>query len=219
MSLESPASVLYDDSGIALAVSSSVAVNVSQSALLVAGVQDTGVARFMRASSDGSVFVTGSLATTPSGTQNVSLVSTFVTQSVTGSAFVFNNTTQPLFVSASGTGLTVTNTAGTPLFITSSAALSTVEASTATPTVTSVAQSATSVTIVASSPTRRAVIIYNSANKNLYLRFGSSAATTADFSVILSSNAYYEVPGYYTGQLTGIWSSAGSGAAQVTSLV
>jgi hypothetical protein len=65
MSLESPASVLYDDNGIALAVSGGMVVPISTSALLFAGMTITGTASVARMTSDGTVFVTGALSTTP----------------------------------------------------------------------------------------------------------------------------------------------------------
>lgn len=253
MPLESPASVLYDDYGVALAVTSSAQIPVSQSALLIAGVQDTGLTRFIRASADGSVFITGSISAVASGIQDVNIVSTAVTQSITGSVFAFNNSSLPLFITASGTGITVTNSAANPLFITSSTALTisgavnqgspgtaaqgwfvrltdgvntlggsnlnpliVEEVSSSAASVTSVPRSATSVVIVSASNTANGVYITNDSNTNLFLRFGTTAATTVLYTVKLTSNAFFEVPSSYIGQITGIWSNAGAGSALVT---
>jgi hypothetical protein len=51
----------------------------------------------------------------------------------------------------------------------------------------------------------------------LYIRYGSAAATAADFTDKLFPGDRYVVEGSYTGQITGIWASA-NGAARVTEL-
>jgi hypothetical protein len=84
-------------------------------------------------------------------------------------------------------------------------------------TVTSVSSSATAVTLQAANGSRRALTIYNLSTKNLFVKLGTAATTTV-FSAKLSSNGYYEVPGNYTGIVTGIWDSA-NGAALVTEIL
>jgi hypothetical protein len=84
--------------------------------------------------------------------------------------------------------------------------------------VTSIPASVTSVIIVSASMNRNEVMIYNNSNKNLYVRFGLTAATSTNFTAKLTSNSYYEVPGWYNGQITGIWDANATGAAQVTDL-
>lgn len=85
-----------------------------------------------------------------------------------------------------------------------------------TATLSNVASSATSVTILASNTARLGASVYNDSTQNLYLKFGTTASTTS-FTVLLATNAYYEVPGGYTGIIDGIWSSA-NGSARVTEL-
>lgn len=89
-----------------------------------------------------------------------------------------------------------------------------------TATRTDVAGSATSVTILASNANRLGGSIYNDSAAILYLRMGSSAASATDFTVPLAPTTggiggYFEIPAGYTGQITGIWSSA-TGNARVT---
>lgn len=89
-----------------------------------------------------------------------------------------------------------------------------------TPNVTTVATSITSVTIVASSVTRKSLIIVNDSKKPLLLRFGSSAASAADYSLRLGSQGRYEMPrDWYVGEIRGIWEGAdASGKARITEI-
>lgn len=50
----------------------------------------------------------------------------------------------------------------------------------------------------------------------LYLSLGATC-TTSNFTVEVPPNGYYEVPGKYSGIITGVW-SAGTGNARVTEL-
>lgn len=87
-----------------------------------------------------------------------------------------------------------------------------------TPTLSSVAGSASSVTILAANANRRVATVFNDSTSTLYLKYGSSASTSS-FTVLLTANAYYELPQpVYTGILTGIWLVA-TGNARVTEVV
>jgi len=88
--------------------------------------------------------------------------------------------------------------------------------SAATATRTDVTSSASSVTILALNASRKGATVYNDSTKFLYLKFGTTASAT-DFTVLLRSGDYYEVPFRYTGKIDGIWASA-NGAARVTEL-
>ena len=80
-------------------------------------------------------------------------------------------------------------------------------------TVTAVASSATSVQIVAANAARLGLSIYNDSTYSLYLRYGSGAASSSDFSVLLQSGALYEVPDRsVTLEVRGVWSSANGNA-------
>ena len=81
------------------------------------------------------------------------------------------------------------------------------------------ARSNTSVTIVAANANRKGVTITNDTSAFLYIRFGSGASTSSDYSIRMTGNSYIEIPFYYTGQITGIWASIGAGSALVTEVV
>ena len=87
-----------------------------------------------------------------------------------------------------------------------------------TATLTNVALSTTSVVLAAANADRRQLIIANDSNRNLRVAFDATATATA-FTVLLAAGAHYEAPlDGYTGVVSGIWQSAGSGAARVTEI-
>lgn len=86
-----------------------------------------------------------------------------------------------------------------------------------TATQSTVAGSASSVTILASNASRLGASVHNDSTAILYLLLGSATATTSVYTVKMQPEAHYEVPAFYTGQLTGIWASA-TGNARVTEL-
>src|SRR6185436_8100562 len=102
MSYESPSSILYDIRGIEMAVSGGVAVPVSTSAFLAAGMTTAGTASYLRTSDDGTLFVTGAFTVTPVGVQQVT--GTVAIEGLTNVSGAL-----PVFISASNL-LTVTGT-------------------------------------------------------------------------------------------------------------
>lgn len=89
----------------------------------------------------------------------------------------------------------------------------------ATATQTQVNDSATDVTILASNTSRKGATITNTSTANLFIRLGTTAATTSNYTVKLVTDAYYEVPFHFTGAIHGIWASdPGTGSANVTEL-
>lgn len=85
-------------------------------------------------------------------------------------------------------------------------------------TVTSVPASATSVMIKAANADRTGLLVYNDADKALYLNFGQTASLTM-FTVKVLAGGYYEVPTpVYSGIVAGIWDAAPAGAVRVTEL-
>lgn len=207
MALENPAAVLYNEGGIELAMTSSVAIPVSQSGIIAGGVRADGTMDFLRTSADRSLFITGSVVTSLPSTQ-------IVTASLAAGSVV---TASQGTAGTIGQSWYIRITDGTQVLGTgSSAPVYTREAGAPTSTFTQVARSATSVTILASNTNRRGAIVYNDANSNLFLRYGTSAATTSQFTVRLTSQGYHEVPAFYTGEIRGIWANAGSGNANVT---
>jgi len=110
-----------------------------------------------------------------------------------------------------------TSANSTPVVIASDQApIATLAPTAATATRSDVASSATSVTVLASNASRKGATVYNDSTKILYLKFGTTAATT-DCTVRMMPGDYYEVPFGYTGRIDGIWASA-NGNARVTEL-
>lgn len=87
------------------------------------------------------------------------------------------------------------------------------------PTVTELTSSATVITLQAANDNRKQWAIYNLADKDLYLKWGSGASLT-DFTVIVPYRGYYELPlPTYLGIITGIWGTAPTGKAYATELI
>lgn len=87
-----------------------------------------------------------------------------------------------------------------------------------TSSVTNVSAQATSVTVAAANAARRGLLVFNDADKNLYLKLGATASVTS-YSVRIAAGGYYEVPNpSYSGIVDGIWEAAPTGAARVTEL-
>jgi hypothetical protein len=92
--------------------------------------------------------------------------------------------------------------------------------STAQPSHSSVASAATSQTILAANPRRHGATIVNTDTNALYLRMGTTdATTTTGYHVRLVQYAYYELPYGYSGAITGIWDADGAGAANVCEFI
>ncbi len=85
--------------------------------------------------------------------------------------------------------------------------------------VTSVAQSTSTITILSANPTRKGAIVFNNTTSGfLYVKLGASG-TSVDFSYKMPPGGALELPfPAYTGVITGVWSTSGSGTAQVTEL-
>jgi hypothetical protein len=79
--------------------------------------------------------------------------------------------------------------------------------------------STTAVTIAATNANRLGMTIKNDSNRVLFIRFGPGVTTSA-YAVEMRPRDLYELPfPCYTGLVTGIWASAGSGNALVQELV
>ena len=86
-----------------------------------------------------------------------------------------------------------------------------------TPAVTRVTSVATSTTLLTANAARRLATIFNESTSVLFVKFGATASDTS-YTVQVPAGGYYEVPGYYSGIIDGIWSTA-NGAAQITEVV
>lgn len=81
-----------------------------------------------------------------------------------------------------------------------------------------VSQSDTVVTLLASNDDRAGFVIENDSegwNADLLVKFGSGASLT-DYTRRIQGGQCWDRLGGYTGIITGIWTSAGSGKARVT---
>lgn len=67
-------------------------------------------------------------------------------------------------------------------------------------------------TLQAANNNRLALAVYNNSTLDLYLKLGSGASSTS-FTLIIAPNGYYEVPGHYTGVVTGTWPGGSAGTA------
>lgn len=239
MSYESPASVMFDIRGVEMAVSGGVAVPVSTSALIGAGMTVAGTASYFKTEPDGTQWVTGSFSATPTGIQTVT--GTVAIQNITNVSGAL-----PVFISASNL-LTVTGsitignqptvnqgnsgsfaqswkfvvTDGVQTLGTGSSAPFVVRAAVMTgSTITSIASTATVVALVPSaSQTRRGVTIYNDANKTMAVLFGSGTVnTTTNFSIKVAAGGYLEVPNNFTGPIFAIWAGVPTGNVLITEL-
>lgn len=86
-----------------------------------------------------------------------------------------------------------------------------------TPTVTSVAASATSVMLLAANASRQGATVFNDGNSTIYVKLGAAAATTS-YTVKVTSQGYYELPYGYTGEVDALWANA-NGSARITELL
>lgn len=90
-------------------------------------------------------------------------------------------------------------------------------ATSATATLTNVASSVVSQQLIASNTSRRGLTIYNDSTQSLYVKFGTTASSSS-FTVILLTQAYYELPQpVFTGRIDGVWNLA-NGSARLTEL-
>lgn len=84
--------------------------------------------------------------------------------------------------------------------------------------VTSVAASVASVPILAASAARKpGSSVFNHSSSDMYLRLGTTDASTTAFTVLIAAGGYYELPKRWKGAIRGIWTTA-DGAARVTEL-
>jgi hypothetical protein len=86
-------------------------------------------------------------------------------------------------------------------------------------TLSQIAISLTSVSLLASNTNRLSAIFYNNSNQDCFLAFSVTASATAFTVKIPKNGGSYEInQPCYTGTISGIWTSTGSGALQVTEL-
>lgn len=81
--------------------------------------------------------------------------------------------------------------------------------------VSSVSAATSSTQLIAAKAARSGAAVYNDSTDTLYILFGDGTASTSNFTVQVASEALYEIPVHFNGQVKGIWSGT-NGAARVT---
>jgi hypothetical protein len=111
---------------------------------------------------------------------------------------------EPLSLDTAGnlrvTGFVTTNKAST-------SAITTVTATTA------------SQTLLATNATRVFASVYNGGSRNAYIVLSGTAASPTNYSIVLLTGSYWELPNDYTGQVNVIWSTTGASALTGNALV
>lgn len=120
----------------------------------------------------------------------------------------------PVVIASDQTVIPVSDNGGS---LTVDGTVTSVPQTSTTPVTTQVARSNASQTLLALNVNRKGATLYNDAAANLFIKLGTTASS-ADFTVRLQNNDYYEVPFNYTGRIDGIWASNGAGDVKITEL-
>ena len=148
-------------------------------------------------------------------------------QAITTKSAVFGYTTagggsfQPVKVTPSGALTVEVNDGGGSITVDGTVSIggtvTTALIAGSTATLTNIDDTAASTALLASNSSRRGFAIFNDSTSALYVKFGTTAASTA-FTVKIEASGYYELVGngVYTGPVDGGWVSDASGAARVT---
>ena len=170
----------------------------------------------------GSITVDGTVAATQSGTWNINNITGTVSLP-TGAATETTLSTLNGKVTACNTGaLTISSAlpAGTnnigDVDVASLPAV--VDATYSSSSVTSVSAAATSTSILATNSSRRMAIMVNDADKNAYVKLGTTASTSS-FSYKLTPGQTLELPTpVYTGAIDAIWDTSPTGSMRITEI-
>ena len=170
----------------------------------------------------GSITVDGTVAATQSGTWNINNITGTVSLP-TGAATETTLSTLNGKVTACNTGAVTISSAlpaGTnnigDVDVASLPAV--VDATYSSSSVTSVSAAATSTSILATNSSRRMAIMVNDADKNAYVKLGTTASTTS-FSYKLTPGQTLELPTpVYTGAIDAIWDTSPTGSMRITEI-
>lgn len=233
MSLTSPVSIIYNSDGFEVTLSQSMAIATSQPGLMIAGSSSLG-AKFLRLDTDGTLFITGALSTSPAGTQSIT-GSVYVTNpwsfaTSSNNALLVNQGLSSSFVNAWKVVITdgassVFGTSTTPMWVTGAMTVANVVTVTGSvinkilgstqTVVSSTNASVTNFTILAANPNRSHALFYKTGNGTAYLKLGATASPTS-YTIQMQNNSYYEMPERYTGQVDIIFSAATAGTVVST---
>ena len=87
----------------------------------------------------------------------------------------------------------------------------------ATPTITAITASSTSQDFVIQNSYRMGAVIYNNADKDLYLLYGTTVPSSSNFTIKLSAgDALVLERNDFKGKIKGVWESGATGTAMVT---
>lgn len=170
----------------------------------------------------GSITVDGTVAATQSGTWNINNISGTISLP-TGAATESTLSTLNGKVTACNTGAVTISSAlpaGTnnigDVDVVSLPAV--VDATYSSSSVTSVSAAATSTSILATNSSRRMAIMVNDADKNAYVKLGTTASTSS-FSYKLTPGQTLELPTpVYTGAIDAIWDTSPTGSMRITEI-
>lgn len=85
--------------------------------------------------------------------------------------------------------------------------------------ITTVSATTASQTLLAANNNRVFASVYNGGSRNAYIVLSSSAASTSNYSIVLLTGSYWEIPVDYIGQVNIIWSTSGASALTGSALV
>lgn len=88
-----------------------------------------------------------------------------------------------------------------------------------TSSVTSVTATTSSQTLLAANLNRVFAAVYNGGSRNAYVLLGSGTASATNYTIVLLTGSYWEIPVDYIGQINVIWSSSGASALTGSALV
>lgn len=233
MSLESPISVLYNSEGYEVSLSQSMTIDSTQPGLMVAGSSSLG-ARFIRMTDDGSVYITGSIASVAAGIQTVTgtvhIDNAFANVTGSNGALLVNQGLSASnyydawkVVLTDAAGSTIGLDSLTPLWITGSVTASingsvnTKDVLATATVVTGVAASTTTYTIFPTNANRAGVTFYKIGSGTAYIKLGTGASSTS-YTVQLGNGAYWDLPYPYSGPIDIIFSAASAGTVYATEL-
>lgn len=72
--------------------------------------------------------------------------------------------------------------------------------------------------LVATNANRKKVFVFNDSTAQLYIGLGDTATDENNYSFILAADTIWEIPGIFTGEVRGYWTTA-TGFARITELV
>jgi len=217
MSFQSPVSVLYNSTGIELALSASQSLSSSQPGLVIMGSGSNGTAQFFKLVGDGALLVSGSLSI--GGTQTVSVSNSPTVNQGTagtqdngwfvrvtdGSQILGTGSSAPLWITGSvSTNLTSVTTqsiyaAGWNPSVTAS--VQELRAATSTVSSTIAADGLVGYSLLTANSNRKGGVFFLEGNRVAYVKMGTGADTNT-YSVRMTNNAYWEIPFNYTGPVT-----------------